>query len=158
MSIKRTWRKYFQKLLREQQNVKSPPQQQESENNEAELKSLTLEETRKAIKAQKNNRAPGFDGIPIKLYKTAGNKLIRQHHTLIKQLHTLITNIWLANSRHIGNEASSYRYWGIRLSKIIYARWERVYISVCRKRRKSVLLSCLTDVRKLFSNFYVCKI
>lgn len=73
--------------------MKSPPQQQESENNKAEVESLTLEEIRRAIKAEKNNRAPGFDGIPIKLYKTAGNKLIRQHHTLIKQLHTLITNI-----------------------------------------------------------------
>ncbi|XP_076047240.1 uncharacterized protein LOC143028756 [Oratosquilla oratoria] len=49
---------------------------------------LSLDEVRNTIKAMKNNKAAGPDGIPAEIYKFGGDVIQRQ-------LHQLLTKIWI---------------------------------------------------------------
>jgi hypothetical protein len=46
-----------------------------------------LEEVHMAVKSLNNHGSPGMDGIPAKLYKHGGNKLL-QH------IHSIVTDAW----------------------------------------------------------------
>ncbi|XP_076066121.1 uncharacterized protein LOC143039763 [Oratosquilla oratoria] len=84
------WKEHFEDLLNHKvaidRNVLNMIPKEAKEDSLAQIPSL--DEVRNAIKAMKNNKAAGPDGIPAEIYKFGGDVI--QH-----QLHQLLTKIWI---------------------------------------------------------------
>ena len=79
------WKEYFDKLLNTEES-RELIKKGNKEISEVEVKELTIEDVKKAIRNLKNNKVAGTDGIHLELIKYGGNKLLNRMYELVRQI------------------------------------------------------------------------
>ena len=82
------WNEHFHELLDSREKETEPPIMQDHNDTNEEDPPPTTEEVEMAVQKLKKHKAPGIDNIPAELFKYGGSELV-------KQLHTIIKDIWL---------------------------------------------------------------
>ena len=87
--ILKRWQEYFYELLnKNNEDYREDGNREEREFNEEPVEQPDLEEVKIAIKALKNNKAPGEDGMESELLKYVGEGIE-------KAVHELINEVWI---------------------------------------------------------------
>ena len=71
-----TWKEHFDELLNSNEHLRANRSNLQVNDTDEELIEPSVEEIKAAIKKLRNNKAPGYDGIPGELFKTGCEKLI----------------------------------------------------------------------------------
>lgn len=131
------WAEYFEDLLNVDTQLDAT-EEEIPENNatQPEVQPPTLEEVQRAIQAQKNNKAPGGDGIGAELLKKGGEKLAMQIHQLVVRIweEETIPEEWntgiICPLHKKGDKRDCNNYRGITLLSVAY----KVLSSIIRNR------------------------
>jgi hypothetical protein len=80
------WKDHFQELLGSREKEIEPSIIQDYNYTSEEDRPPTIEEVEMAVQKLKKHKAPGIDNIPAELFKNAGSELVKQLHTILKEI------------------------------------------------------------------------
>lgn len=131
------WKKYFSDLLNTKKTAVGGDEEDEViyMHPQVQINEPSEEEVESAIKALKNNKAPGEDGVPAELLKAGGN-------ALWKKLHALIVKIW--------NEEKIPKEWNLAIIVPIHKKGDK--LSCCNYRGISLLNTVYKVLSKIIYN------